>query len=38
MEVVGVTQREHISLKLGALAGALIVGMAGSKWLTSEFD
>ena len=32
------TQREQISLKLGALAGALIVGMAGSKWLTSEVD
>ena len=30
--------REQISLKLGALAGALIVGMAGSKWLTSEVD
>jgi hypothetical protein len=35
---VGSTQREQISLKLGALAGALIVGMAGSKWLTSEVD
>lgn len=32
------SQREQISLKLGALAGALIVGMAGSKWLTSEVD
>jgi hypothetical protein len=32
------TQREEISLKLGALAGALIVGMAGSRWLTSEVD
>jgi hypothetical protein len=30
--------REQISLKLGALAGALIVGMAASKWLTSEVD
>jgi hypothetical protein len=37
IEVAG-TQREQISLKLGALAGALIVGMAGSKWLTSEVD
>ena len=32
------TQREQISLKLGALAGALIVGIAGSKWLTNEVD
>jgi len=32
------SQREQISLRLGALAGALIVGMAGSKWLTSEVD
>jgi hypothetical protein len=30
--------REQISLRLGALAGALIVGMAGSKWLTNEVD
>ena len=37
IEVAG-TQREQISLKLGALAGALIVGMAGSKWLTGEVD
>ena len=32
------SSREEISLRLGALAGALIVGMAGSKWLTNEVD
>jgi hypothetical protein len=32
------TQRDQISLRLGALAGALIIGMAGSKWLTNEVD
>src|SRR5260370_30953499 len=32
------TQREQISLRLGALAGALIIGIAGSKWLTNEVD
>jgi hypothetical protein len=30
--------REAISLKLPALAGALLVGIAGAKWLTSESD
>ena len=32
------TQREQISLRLGAIAGALIIGIAGSKWLTNEVD
>ncbi len=32
------TLRSEISLKLPALAGALMVGMAGAKWLTSESD
>lgn len=32
------TLRAEISLKLPALAGALMVGMAGAKWLTSESD
>jgi hypothetical protein len=32
------TLRAEISLKLPALAGALLVGVAGAKWLTSEAD
>src|SRR5215472_15863234 len=34
----GATPREVISLRLPALAGALVVGIAGSKWLTNEAD
>jgi hypothetical protein len=37
IDAVG-SQREQISLKFGALAGALIVGVAGARWLTSEVD
>jgi hypothetical protein len=35
---LGETTRAEISLKLPALAGALLVGVAGAKWLTSEAD
>ena len=38
VDLAGTSSREGISLRLGALAGALIVGMAGSKWLISESD
>jgi len=37
IELAG-NQREQISLRLGALAGALIVGVGGSRWLTNEVD
>jgi len=30
--------REVISLRLSALAGALLVGIAGARWLTNEVD
>ncbi len=32
------TPREAISLRLSALAGAFLVGVAGAKWLTNEAD
>jgi hypothetical protein len=38
LQLVGNSEREHVSVTVGAAAGALIVGMAGSKWLTSEVD
>ena len=38
IELAQTTLRSEISLKLPALAGALMVGMAGAKWLTSESD
>jgi hypothetical protein len=38
IDLASSSSREQISLRLGALAGALIVGMAGSKWLTNEVD
>jgi hypothetical protein len=38
IDLASSSPREQISLRLGALAGALIVGMAGSKWLTNEVD
>jgi hypothetical protein len=38
IDLASPSPREQISLRLGALAGALIVGMAGSKWLTNEVD
>ena len=31
-------ERQAISLTMGALAGAALVGFAGAKWLTSEVD
>lgn len=38
VELGQTTLRAEISLKLPALAGALLVGIAGAKWLTSESD
>jgi len=35
---VGATTRDQISLKIPALAGACLVGVAGAKWLTNEVD
>jgi hypothetical protein len=32
------TERGQISLRFSALAGALIVGVAGAKWITNEVD
>ena len=32
------TERSVISLKFSALAGALVVGVGGARWLTSEAD
>ena len=32
------TERAQISLKFSALAGALIVGVGGARWITSEVD
>ncbi len=31
-------ERQAVSLTMGALAGAALVGFAGAKWLTSEVD
>ena len=38
IELAQTNLRSEISLKLPALAGAFLVGMAGAKWLTSESD
>jgi hypothetical protein len=38
IELASPNPREQISLRLPALAGALVVGLAGSKWLTNEAD
>jgi uncharacterized protein (UPF0333 family) len=32
------TERGQISLRFSALAGALIVGVAGAKWITNQVD
>lgn len=32
------TERAQVSLKMSALAGALIVGVGGARWLTNEVD
>ena len=36
--VVVASSRELITLRLSALAGALLVGIAGARWLSSEVD
>jgi hypothetical protein len=33
-----ITERNTISLRFSALAGAFVVGIAGAKWLTGEVD
>jgi hypothetical protein len=38
VELASTTQRSSISLTFSALAGALLVGVAGSRWLTNEVD
>jgi hypothetical protein len=38
VELAAVTQRETISLKFSALAGAFLVGVAGARWITNEVD
>jgi hypothetical protein len=34
----GASERSQISLRFSALAGALLVGVAGAKWITNEVD
>jgi hypothetical protein len=36
--IANASARELISLRLSALAGALLVGIAGARWLSSEVD
>lgn len=38
IELSQAAERTQISLRFSALAGALLVGVAGSKWLTNEVD
>ena len=38
IEVANPTGRDLVSLRLSALAGALLVGVAGARWLSSEVD
>jgi hypothetical protein len=38
VELGQVTERSTISLRFSALAGALVVGIAGAEWLTNEVD
>jgi hypothetical protein len=38
VELAGSTAREVLSLKFSALAGALLVGVAGARWITNEVD
>jgi hypothetical protein len=38
IDLGNVTERMAVSLRLSALAGALLVGIAGAKWITNEVD
>src|SRR5881628_1251262 len=38
VELGQITDRNMISLRFSALAGAFVVGIAGAKWLTNEVD
>jgi hypothetical protein len=38
VDVGDVSERNLISLRFSALAGAFVVGIAGAKWLTNEVD
>jgi hypothetical protein len=38
IDLVDVSRREKLSLTFSALAGALLVGVAGAKWITNEVD
>jgi hypothetical protein len=38
VELAAITERTEISLRFSALAGALLVGVAGAKWITNEVD
>jgi hypothetical protein len=38
VELGQVMERSTISLRFSALAGALVVGIAGAEWLTNEVD
>jgi hypothetical protein len=38
VQIASSSPRQVISLRLGALAGALMVGIAGARWLSNEVD
>ena len=38
IDLAQVTTQSQISLRFSALAGALLVGVAGAKWITGEVD
>jgi len=38
VDIAKPTPRELISLRLTALAGALLVGVAGARWLSNQVD
>jgi hypothetical protein len=38
IDLAQATERTQISLRFSALAGALLVGVAGARWITSEVD
>lgn len=38
VELTQISDRTEISLRFSALAGAFIVGVAGSRWITGEVD
>ena len=38
IDLAHATERTQISLRFSALAGALLVGVAGARWITGEVD